>query len=484
MLVKMERLRERVAELEQQNLELLRENAQLRCGVRAGRHAAAPGNIAAGRLGVVASGVVGGGGDSSVAVVVDDVVQADEDMPYLNGLEIGLDSVGTELYRHAKTVIPQGCGLISKRPESFLPERWPSFYEKASGPFVWDLSGNKYIDMCNAPGPYALGAADPDVNAAVIEAVGKGSFSTLNPPEEVELAEMLLELHPWCKGGMVRYARGGGEVNMLAARIARTATNRDRIAVCGYHGWVDWYIAANYQESDMSEGGRKLAADPRYTTDGTGHSTTGVPSHLAGSAIPWDYDRIEELRAIFEAYPGEIAAVMMEVCRSLEPPPGHLEAVRALCDQHGAVLIFDEVSSAWRLNLGGRHLLYNVEPDMCTFSKTISNGFAMAAVIGRQQVMAPATTSFISTSYHTERLGPAAAIATINKMRATGAIDHNNAMGRLIKEGLRSASQKAGEEAFPRIYVDTDTPPCKMHRCVLLRILQGGACVYHWQRSR
>lgn len=421
------RLRARVAELEEQNAQLLRENAKLRLSRR---------------IGTVANAVSTGGASASTDVAVVD--SADTDMPFLNGVEVGLDTVGTELYRHAKTLMPQGCGLISKRPESFLPELWPSYYAKAQGPFVWDLSGNKYMDMCNAPGPYALGAADPDVNAAVIKVVEAGSFSTLNPPEEVELAELLIELHPWCKGGMVRYARGGGEINMLAARIARAATNRDRIAVCGYHGWVDWYIAANYQGADSSEGGRKLAADPRYETDGTGHTTTGVPAHLAGSAIPWDYDRIDELRAIFEAYPGEIAAVMMEVARSETPPDGHLQAVRTLCDQYGAVLIFDEVSSAWRLNLGGRHLLYGVEPDMCTFSKTLSNGFAMAAVIGRHEVMQPAEKSFISTTYHTERVGPAAACATIKKMRATGAIEHNNAMGRLIKDGMVAAAAKCG----------------------------------------
>ncbi len=205
---------------------------------------------------------------------------------------------------------------------------------------------------------------------------------------------------------MARFARGGGEIDMLAARIARAATNRDRIAICGYHGWTDWYIGANFD--DNSAGGQTLAADPRYVTQGTGHGTLGVPTQIAGSAVAWDFDRLDELRAIFDAYPGEIAAVMMEVCRSTDPPPGHLEAVRDLCTANGALLIFDEVSSAWRETLGGRHLMYNVSPDMCTFSKTISNGFAMAAVIGTREAMADAASSFISTTYHTERVGPAA----------------------------------------------------------------------------
>ena len=245
--------------------------------------------------------------------------------------------------------------------------------------------------------------------------------------EEVELAEVLIDLHPWCKGGMARFARGGGEVDMLAARIARSATNRDRIAICGYHGWTDWYIGANFD--DESAGGQALAADPRYVTEGTGHGTLGVPSQIAGSSVAWDFDRLDELRAIFEAYPGEIAAVMMEVCRSTDPPPGHLETVRELCTANGALLIFDEVSSAWRETLGGRHLMYNVAPDMCTFSKTISNGFAMAAVIGTREAMADASASFISTTYHTERVGPAAALATIAKMKRCDVQAHNCAMG-------------------------------------------------------
>lgn len=197
-------------------------------------------SAAARRLGALSSAIVGtsAAGGAAVAVVTE-VVDGEAGLAlaaetgFLSGAEVGLDAAGTALYERAKTLIPQGCGLISKRAETFLPDQWPAYYDRAQGPFVWDLSGNKYIDLINCIGMCALGPADPDVNAAVVEAVGRGSFSTLLAPEEVELAEVLVGLHPWCAGGMARFARGGGEINMLAARIARAATQRDRIAVCG-----------------------------------------------------------------------------------------------------------------------------------------------------------------------------------------------------------------------------------------------------------
>lgn len=213
---------------------------------------------------------------------------------------------GQELYEKAKRLIPGGTGLLSKRPEMFLPDQWPAYYARAKGCFVWDLSGNKYQDMIMSPGAFALGAADPDVNAAVHEAVERGSFSTFNVPEEVELAELLLKLHPWCKGGMVRYARGGGEINSIAIRIARAYTGKDVIAFCGYHGWCDWYLAAN-----VAKGGDQM--------DGiTGHQLTGldpagVPKGLGGTTLGWQYGKLDELEAIFIQNKNNVAAVVMEV---------------------------------------------------------------------------------------------------------------------------------------------------------------------------
>jgi len=164
-----------------------------------------------------------------------------------------MSETGQRLYVKAKTRIPGGTQLLSKRPELYLPEQWPSYYSRAKGVEVWDLDGNRYLDMCyNGIGACILGACDPDVDAAVRTAIDAGSMSTLNAPEEVELADLLCELHPWAD--MVRYARCGGEAMAVAVRIARAKTHRDIIAFCGYHGWHDWYLAANLGEETALDG--------------------------------------------------------------------------------------------------------------------------------------------------------------------------------------------------------------------------------------
>ena len=160
---------------------------------------------------------------------------------------------GQALYRKARTLIPGGTQLLSKRPERFLPDLWPAYYSKAQGAMVWDLDGREYLDMSIlGAGACVLGYADPEVNQAVIEAVQQGSASTLNCPEEVELAALLCELHPWAQ--MARFARGGGEAMAMAVRIARAFTGREQVAFCGYHGWSDWYLAANLSDTQALDG--------------------------------------------------------------------------------------------------------------------------------------------------------------------------------------------------------------------------------------
>ena len=223
---------------------------------------------------------------------------------------------GQVLYRKAKTRIPGGTQLLSKRPEMFLPENWPAYYSRAKGSQVWDLDGNAYYDMSyNGIAACILGAADPDVEEAVIAAVRAGSMSTLNPPEEVELADLLCELHPWAE--MVRYARCGGEAMAVAVRIARAHTGRDRVAFCGYHGWHDWYLAANLAEDHALDGHLIPGLAP-----------AGVPRGLMGTALPFRYNHIEELAAIVAKHGNEIGAVVMEPIRNFEPVPGFLEQVR------------------------------------------------------------------------------------------------------------------------------------------------------------
>jgi glutamate-1-semialdehyde aminotransferase len=343
-----------------------------------------------------------------------------------------MSGAGQRLYERAKGRIPGGTQLLSKRPEMFLPEHWPSYYSKAKGVEVWDLDGNCFIDMStNGIGSCILGAADPDVNEAVKAAVDSGSMSTLNAPEEVELAELLCELHPWAD--MVRYARCGGEAMTVAVRISRACTGRDRLAFCGYHGWHDWYLAANLAEEKALDGHLLPGLAP-----------AGVPRGLMGTALPFRYNHLEELLAIADKYGNELAAIVMEPRRDHEPQPGFLEGVREVASKTGAVFIIDEVSAGFRLTTGGAHLLYNIEPDMAVFAKAISNGYPMAAIIGRGAIMEAAQNTFISSTYWTERIGPVAALAMIRKHGERDVSKHLVQIGQKVQVGWRDAANETG----------------------------------------
>lgn len=339
---------------------------------------------------------------------------------------------GQRLYQRAKQLIPGGTQLLSKRPEMFLPELWPAYYARAKGCEVWDLDGNRYLDVSSSGiSACVLGFADGEVERAVIEAVRAGQMSTLNCPEEVELAELLIELHPWAE--MVRYARSGGEVMAVAARIARAATGREKIAFCGYHGWHDWYLAANLSQDTALDGHLLPGLEPR-----------GVPRGLTGTMLPFGYNKLEELRRIAAEHGSELAAIVMEPARSTGPVPGFLEEARAIATRCGAVLIFDEVTSGFRLYCGGIHRVYGVDPDMAAFAKGMANGYAMAAVIGRRAVMEAAQTSFISSTTWTEKIGPAAALACMRKYRRESVHEHQQTIGERLRAGWLAAAQHAG----------------------------------------
>ncbi|QDU40111.1 3-aminobutyryl-CoA aminotransferase [Maioricimonas rarisocia] len=326
--------------------------------------------------------------------------------------QLGIDKRGQSVdvqqqYRHAKTVIPGGTQLLSKRPEMFAPDHWPAYYEQAIGCEVIDTTGRRFIDMAsNGILACVLGFADPDVNAAVIRRVQLGSMATQQTYDEVHLADLLLDIHPWSE--MARFTRGGGEAMAVAVRIARAATGRDRIAICGYHGWHDWYLAANLGE----EGSEALVGHLLPGLD-----PVGVPQSLRGTTLPFTYNRLDELDALIAAHGDELAAIIMEPTRHTDPAPGFLEGVRERADRIGAKLVFDEISIGWRLCLGGAHLAFGVTPDIAVFAKSISNGFAMGAVIGNATTMTAAQSSFISSAYWTEGIGPAAAVAAVSKMR-------------------------------------------------------------------
>ncbi len=337
---------------------------------------------------------------------------------------------GQRLWKKAKTLIPGGNQLLSKRAEMFLPDLWPAYYSKAKGAYVWDLDGRRYLDMAGmAVGSCLLGYADPDVNTAVKRAIDRGSMATLNAPEEIELAELLIKIHPWA--GMVRYARSGGESMAIAARIARAYTGRDLILFCGYHGWSDWYLAANLASKKALDGHLLSGLAPK-----------GVPRNLRGSILPFHYNNIKELERLVKKHGKKIAAIVMEPVRSEPPKNGFLKKVRALATNVGAVLIFDEISIGWKLAYGGAHLLYKVDPDIAVFSKAFSNGYPMAAIIGRKKVMQAAQESFISSTYWTDRIGPTAALATLKKMKRVNVVRRIHENGMFVREGWKRLSRK------------------------------------------
>ena len=337
-----------------------------------------------------------------------------------------------ELWERAKEIIPGGTQLLSKRPEMFLPDQWPSYYSKAKGVEVWDLDGNKFIDMSmSGIGACILGYADPDVDAAVKEVIDLGTMCTLNCPEDVKLADLLCKLHQWAD--MVRFARTGGEAVAIAIRIARAYTGKDKIAFCGYHGWHDWYLSANLADNSNLDSHLLSGLEP-----------AGVPRSLRETAIPFTYNQSDELDDIVERYGEQLAAIIMEPVRYHEPKEGFLHHVRDVANQTGVVLIFDEVSSGWRMLVGGAHLLYGVNPDVAVFAKGISNGYPMGAVIGRGYIMQAAQGTFISSTYWTERIGPTAALATIKKLQTQHVPEHLCRIGNRIRKGWEETASRYG----------------------------------------
>jgi glutamate-1-semialdehyde 2,1-aminomutase len=312
---------------------------------------------------------------------------------------------GQKLYKRAKKVIPGGNMLLSKRPEMFLPEKWPSYYSKAKGCKVWDLDGAEFVDMSiMGIGTNILGYGHPEVDEAVMQTINYGNMSTLNCPEEVYLAEALVEINPWAD--MVRFARSGGEINSVAIRIARASTGREKIAICGYHGWHDWYLSANLNHDKNLDGHLLPGLVPN-----------GVPRSLINTTLPFEYNNIDQLEQLIKSNHGEIAAIKMEVSRNDHPHNDFLVKVRDLATENNIILIFDECTSGFRETFGGLHLKYDVEPDMAIYGKALGNGYAITACVGREKFMQATQNTFISSTFWTERIGPSAALKTLEVMK-------------------------------------------------------------------
>jgi len=356
-----------------------------------------------------------------------EIFRANQDIERNEGATM---STGQKLWKRARHVIPGGNMLLSKRAEMFLPEQWPAYFSKAKGCEVWDLDGKRYIDMSiMGIGTNTLGYGHAEVDAAVMQTVQAGNMSTLNCPEEVYLAEKLVELHPWAD--MARLARSGGETNAIAVRIARAASGRDKVAICGYHGWHDWYLSANLADDANLDGHLLPGLEPK-----------GVPRNLRGTVLPFEYNKFEQLQALVDA--NEIGVIKMEVSRNEGPQGDFLHRVRQLATERGIVLIFDECTSGFRQTMGGLHKLYGVEPDMAMFGKALGNGYAITATIGRREVMEAAQSTFISSTFWTERIGPTAALRTLEVMERERSWETITAIGLEVRRRWQDMADRHG----------------------------------------
>jgi len=303
-------------------------------------------------------------------------------------------------------ITPWGTQLFSKRAELYAPDQWPTHYSEARGCKIWDLDGRCYEDFStNAVGSCLLGYRDDDVTEAVTRRLQLGSMSSLNCPEEIELAEKLIEIHPWAS--KVKFARTGGEIAAVAIRLARAKTGKSKIAVCGYHGCHDWYLAAALQEKGCLD---QLVLP--------GISAIGVPKELEGTTKAFRAGDVQGFLELIETDGTEMAAVIMEPCRFDLPDEEFLRIVREETEKRNIVLIFDEITIGWRLCFGGAHIRSKINPDMAIFAKALGNGHPIAAVLGTADSMGKAEQCFLSSTYWSEGIGPAAALATLKKMEA------------------------------------------------------------------
>jgi glutamate-1-semialdehyde 2,1-aminomutase len=337
---------------------------------------------------------------------------------------------GQRLLKKAKKIIPGGNGLLSKRSEMFLPGLWPTYYKKAKGCKVWDLNSKMYYDFAGmGVTSCILGYSDNDLNKSLTKGLKSGSMCTLNATEEIDLANELIKTHKWAD--MAKFCKSGGEACMIAIRIARAYTNKENVAFCGYHGWYDWYLAAN-----MSN---KKNLDKQLLP---GLKTKGVSNLFKNTIKPFIYNDINSLKKIFKNKNNNIGVIIMEPCRSVKPKLNFLNQVKSIAKKNNVILIFDEITSGFKDNYGGVHLKLKVNPDMAIFGKSIGNGYPISAVIGKKKIMQSSQDTFISSTMWTDRLGFIAAIETLKKLKKYKINRIICNYGNIIKNGWIKISKK------------------------------------------
>ena len=338
---------------------------------------------------------------------------------------------GHKLWDRAVKSIPGGNGLLSKRPDRYAPDVWPVYFSRAKGCEVWDLDGNKYVDMAQMGiGTAILGYCNNEVDRAVKAVIDNGVNATLNAPEEVYLAERLLDLNEFAGG--VKFARTGGEAMSMAVRIARAYSGRDKVVFSGYHGWCDWYLAANLtSENNLSN----------HLLPGLGPK--GVPKGLANTSLPFRYNDVEDFGRLIDANP-DVGAIIIEGARYDFPTQDFLNEIQTVAKDRNIVIVVDEITSGWRMTDGGVYKLNGFNPDIVVYGKAMGGGFAISAVVGRHEVMNEAQNTFISSTFWTERVGFAAALKTIEILTRDKVWEHLIRIGTRIGEGwLESANKHA-----------------------------------------
>ena len=381
--------------------------------------------------------------------------------------EGSLMSTGEKLWEKAKNLIPGGGMLFSKRPQNFLSKGWPTYFSKSKGCKVWDIDNKKFLDFSlMGVGTNTLGYSNKFVDNAVRKIIDRGNMTTLNCPEEVHLAEKLIKMHPW--SDKVKFTRSGGEANAVAIRIARAFAKRKKIMVCGYHGWHDWYLS-----SKMNNKNNFKNHLPSFI------KTEGVPKSLGKDIFIFKYNNFRNFKTIFNKNKKQIGIVKMEVSRSDPPKNNFLQKIRQFCKWHNLILIFDECTSGFRESFGGLHLKYKVYPDMLILGKTLGNGYAINAILGKSKIMDTCENTFISSTFWTERIGSAAALETLNQMEKLKSWMIISKKGRLIKKAWKKTFSKykfkvkiSGLDAMP-VYNFLDIKNNQIYKTYLIKKMLG-----------
>ena len=317
----------------------------------------------------------------------------------------------------ALRTIPLGSQTFSKSRTQYPYGVSPYFIVRAKGARAWDIDGNEYVDFVNGLASVTLGHVDAEVSAAVKTQIDDGVIFSLPHPIEAEVAELICAMVPCAE--RVRFGKNGSDATSGAIRVARAYTERDRVAVCGYHGWQDWYIGSTARHR-------------------------GVPKATRELTHTFAYNDLPSLEKILAAHPGEFAAVMLEPMNVAYPEPGFLEGVKALAHAHGALLVFDETITGFRYANGGAQALFGVTPDLATFGKGLANGYPVSAVAGRAEVMKLMEEVFFSFTFGGETLSLAAARCTLQRLQREDVCGRMTAKGTTLQRGLRSVIDSNG----------------------------------------